>query len=106
MTEEQFKELGVGDVVKSAVRHCVYVVTANYGDRVTAVMTADMTNPDEWLLVRKANRSHRRKVESDPWSKIVHHIEKEDSVCEEMRLNDLVFGSSSTNDKFYKEGDK
>jgi hypothetical protein len=41
--------LSVGDVV----RHCAdkdttYVVTANYGGRVTAVRSVDITNPEEW----------------------------------------------------------
>jgi spermidine/putrescine-binding protein len=29
-----------------------YIVTANYGDRVTAVDTVDITNPEEWEILR------------------------------------------------------
>jgi hypothetical protein len=37
----------------SHVRHKInkehsFVVTANYGDRATAVLTVDITNPSEW----------------------------------------------------------
>lgn len=31
-------------------------VTGNYGDRVTAAQTVDLTNPPEWELVSKANQ--------------------------------------------------
>jgi len=31
-----------------------YVVTANYGSRVTAVRTVDITNPGEWDLIAKS----------------------------------------------------
>ncbi len=30
----------------------VYVITANFGDRATAVFTADITNADEWEIVQ------------------------------------------------------
>jgi hypothetical protein len=54
MTKEQFRALKEGDIVRSE-GGLGYIVTANYGDRVTAVRTMDMTNPDEWVLVLKAN---------------------------------------------------
>lgn len=54
MTKEEFKKLDVGDIVHHASGSQPLIVTANYGKRVTAVMTADMTNPQEWVLVLKA----------------------------------------------------
>lgn len=54
MTETELRQLRPGD----AVRHVdlglgVYLVTGNYGHRVTAVRTVDLTNPSEWVLVRR-----------------------------------------------------
>jgi len=54
MEEKQFINLDVGDIVKGKTSDNVYVVIANYGNRCTAVSTADLTNPKEWELVRKA----------------------------------------------------
>lgn len=54
MTQEQFNKLDVGDLVKNKLNGETFVVTANYGRRVTAVKTADMSNPTEWEIVRKA----------------------------------------------------
>lgn len=54
MTDEEFRALDRGDVVASRHSHRVVVVTGNYGGRVTAVDSADITNPREWALVRKA----------------------------------------------------
>ena len=56
MTEEQFKELAPGDIVQGRWSGDNYVVTANYGDHVTAVRAVDLTNPPEWLLMSKVTR--------------------------------------------------
>lgn len=56
MTDEEMRALDQGDIVRTEWSGETYMVTANYGDRVTAVRTADMTNPVEWRLVSKANR--------------------------------------------------
>ena len=60
--------LQTGDVVRGKLSGKVYVVTGNYGDRVTAVQTADITNPPEWEVLRPAHptdappkRSHQRR---------------------------------------------
>ena len=53
MQPEDLKSLTTGDIVRSA-DGATYIVTANYGDRVTAVRTVDITNPSEWDLVLKA----------------------------------------------------
>ena len=49
---KNFKRLKTGDIVKNFVSDRTYVVVHNYGDRVTAVTTADLTNPSEWVKVR------------------------------------------------------
>ena len=49
MTEQEFKELKPGDMVMHVNRRLIFLVAANYGDRVTAVRTEDLTNPDEWI---------------------------------------------------------
>lgn len=57
MTKTEFNDLGPGDVVCYAISHAElfnrFTVTDNFGDRVTAVKTVDMTNPVEWELVNK-----------------------------------------------------
>jgi hypothetical protein len=55
MTIKEFKNLRRGDIVKHELYPITYVVDSNYGDRVTAMTTADMTNPSEWKLIFKAN---------------------------------------------------
>lgn len=56
MTREQMKSLHVGDIVRHISRDESYVVTENYGDRVTAVRSMDITNAAEWVLVAKATQ--------------------------------------------------
>jgi hypothetical protein len=51
MTNEEFSGLKVGDIVRGKSSGDTFVVTAHYGDRVTAVRTADLTHPSEWDLV-------------------------------------------------------
>ncbi|WP_257540692.1 hypothetical protein [Sphingobium sp. CFD-1] len=51
MTDEEFRSLQRGDIVRHAGGADAYVVTSNYGDRVTAVLTADLTNAREWILI-------------------------------------------------------
>jgi hypothetical protein len=54
VTGEEMKDLNVGDLVCHVHESEVYVVTANYGSRITAVKTVDLTNPMEWCAVRRA----------------------------------------------------
>lgn len=57
MTQEQFDGLQRGDIVCNVMTpETHYIVTANYGDRVTAVKTVDVTYPSEWVLKIKANK--------------------------------------------------
>ena len=63
MTEYEFMCLQTGDIVRQKSTGDTledwlknsYVVTANYGGRVTAVRTVDITNPGEWDLIAKSN---------------------------------------------------
>jgi hypothetical protein len=41
-----------GDIVRHKSGGGGYIVTANYGARITAVRTADISNPDEWDVVK------------------------------------------------------
>jgi len=51
MTDREFNELKRGELVKHLHSLDVYVVMVNYGGRVTAANTVDMTNPHEWVKV-------------------------------------------------------
>lgn len=53
MTRTEFDELSYGDIVRSQATGVEFMVQFNYGGRVTAVRTADMTNPSEWDLISK-----------------------------------------------------
>ncbi len=53
MTPEEFKSLDTGDCVRNKDSVRSYIVMANYGERVTAARTVDITNPSEWDLVVK-----------------------------------------------------
>jgi hypothetical protein len=57
VTEQEFSCLQTGDIVKSDLGSKTFIVTSNYGGRVTAVTTVDMTNPFEWELVAKAHHT-------------------------------------------------
>lgn len=53
MTKQELESLQPGDVVRhvhadSGVGGHTWMVSANYGNRVTLVETCDMTNPYEW----------------------------------------------------------
>lgn len=51
MTREEMRALQPGHMIRGVSTRVAYIVTANYGDRITAVQTVDVTNPSEWLLV-------------------------------------------------------
>lgn len=53
MKEDEFEKLKTGDLVRHVQGYRIYVVTANYGGRVTAVDSVDMTNPCEWEKVKE-----------------------------------------------------
>lgn len=63
MTQEQMKQLQPGDIVKHAGSMERFMVTANYGVRATAVRTVDITNPDEWELIREGHSGDRQTVQ-------------------------------------------
>jgi hypothetical protein len=54
MTKEQLQMLHPGDIIQGKASRQLYIVTGNFGTRVTAVQTVDVTNPDEWELVMEA----------------------------------------------------
>lgn len=60
MTIEEMKSLKRGDIVKLKSDSRTFVVTENYGKRVTAVATVDITNPPEWEVVLKAKHHSNR----------------------------------------------
>ena len=51
VTKEELTQLRAGDVIRNNGSANSYIVTANYGNRVTAVKTIDITNPIEWTKV-------------------------------------------------------
>lgn len=51
MTEDTMKSLRPGDIVRHQYDDHGYVVTGNYGGRITAVQSVDITNPTEWELI-------------------------------------------------------
>ncbi len=50
-------QLKRGDIVKHKSGHRSYIVTSNYGDRVTAVDTVDITNSFEWVKLVEDNKT-------------------------------------------------
>lgn len=54
MTPEEFKNLSRGDIVRGKKSGESFLVDSNYMGRATAVRTADLTNPSEWILVLRA----------------------------------------------------
>jgi len=63
MTNEEFRKLGIGDIVKSFISDEIYIVTGNYGSHVTAVATKDLSHPSEWSLVSKVSERRWREVD-------------------------------------------
>ena len=53
MNRKEFNNLISGDIIKHKSDHKCYVITAHYGNRITAVTSVDLTNPIEWELVCK-----------------------------------------------------
>ncbi len=51
MSPDIFVSIQVGDLVRHLMSDHVCVVTAVYGNRITAVRTYDITNPTEWQYV-------------------------------------------------------
>ena len=48
MTKEEFATLDRGNLVRNIGSKRTYVVTHNYGSRITAVESIDMINHQEW----------------------------------------------------------
>jgi hypothetical protein len=56
VTDEQFKALDIGDIVRIEGTADGYVIVHNEGETKTAVRVMRVTNPREWLLVSKSVR--------------------------------------------------
>lgn len=56
---EAITDLIPGDSVRDKVSGRVYLVTANFGARVTAVATADITTPNGWEVLRRNEAGSR-----------------------------------------------
>ena len=52
MTNLEFSRLRPGQIVRSASGQ-TWIISANYGQHVTAVQTVDISNPTEWEIVTK-----------------------------------------------------
>lgn len=48
MTNEEFRSLKPGDLVRHKGGSSAAIVHGNYGSHVTAARTFDLTNPSEW----------------------------------------------------------
>lgn len=53
MDSDDLENLQPGDTVEHISTEQIYIVTANYWNRATAVQTVDITNPVEWKIVSK-----------------------------------------------------
>lgn len=56
LTASEMKGLEVGDILQGQHSNQIWIVTGNYGDRATAVCSADITNPAGFKLLRKAGK--------------------------------------------------
>lgn len=55
MTEKEFNDLTIGDIVRHKTGADGYVITSSNGRNITAVRTIDIANPIEWDLILKSN---------------------------------------------------
>jgi hypothetical protein len=55
MTNEQFKSLRRGDVIRNSGSSTAFVVDAHYGDFVIAMKSMHVSNPSEWVLCASEN---------------------------------------------------
>lgn len=74
MLISHFKRLSNGDIVRHKISKRVYTVMANYGERVTAVDTVDITNPDEWEVVSRARVVYGTKLHSNIMYEIMRQV--------------------------------
>ena len=51
VTKDEMRALQPGDIIQHKGLRIGYIVAANYGTRITAVQTADVTNPSEWDVI-------------------------------------------------------
>ena len=85
--KEQMKYLERGDIVKHVNNSQTFVVTGNYGGRVTAVATVDITNPAEWELVLKAR--DEKSEEAERRQEFMDHLRDQ---IQDRKLDDWLDG--------------
>lgn len=54
MTRDEFKKLDAGDIVRHVHDDVSYLVQTRYSEWVLIARAQCIANPDEWLLIRKA----------------------------------------------------
>lgn len=87
MTTTEMNQLRPGDIVKHCHSHNRYVVTGNYGGRVTAVCSVDITNPTEWEVLNTSPTIHSHSIDDvlSKWkSDRLQHLAggKAETVCD------------------------
>jgi hypothetical protein len=55
-----FSKINAGDIIKHKADHRKYIVTANFGNRITAVKTIDATNPIEWEVFNRSGENRNQ----------------------------------------------
>lgn len=65
MTPEQMKELKSGDIVRGKLSGYAFVVTENEGDKIVAVRTMEIYNPNEWDLVSDTRKGQNMELKND-----------------------------------------
>jgi hypothetical protein len=61
MSKKDLEDLKVGDIVRGKLSKISFLVTGNYGGRVTAVKTVDLTSPDNWEVQKMGYGSIKSK---------------------------------------------
>jgi len=82
MKREELNSLRPGDIVRHKLGTKAYIVTENFHDRVTAIRTVDITNPDEWDLIVKNPVTVQ--ITSQAVEYIVHETGLEPGTAEEL----------------------
>lgn len=60
----EFSEAEVGSLIRHVDGGLSFVVTGNFGDRLTAVRSIDVTNPPEWVALAPIKRANETPVSS------------------------------------------
>lgn len=55
MTDEELKNLNIGDIVRHFLSAHSMVIIANYRDNKIAARSTELSNANEWILIKKHN---------------------------------------------------